>query len=107
MPWPDSDRPKPIRYDQDTWLVMRNSAVLPAAIITRQRTADGVEYFRAVSFDLDPEQRLLIGRSASLSGADNLVRYKVVPPRVASPKDGFQRNHGELPPDELPHSRRA
>ena len=90
-----SDRPKPIRYDHNTWLVMRLDPVLPAAIITRQKNADGVEYFRAVTWDLNPENRLLIGRSATLSGADNLVRYPVPRPPVASPKDGNQWTHGD------------
>jgi len=71
-----SDRPKPIRYDVDTWIVIRADPAIPAAIITRQRTADGREYYRAVSWDLDRDKRLLIGRSATLGGADNLVRYR-------------------------------
>jgi len=74
LAWPNSYRPKPVRYDMDTWLVLRADPVLPAAIITRQRTGDGLEYYRAVIWDRDPEARLLIGRSASLGGADNLVR---------------------------------
>jgi len=90
-----SDRPKPIRYDYDTWLVMRLDPVLPAAIITRQKTAEGVEYFRAVTWDLDPENRLLIGRSATLGGADNFVLYNNPRPIVASPRDGYQWTHGE------------
>ena len=97
MAWPNSDRPKPIRYDYDTWLVMRNDPVLPAAIITRQKTADGVEYFRAATWDLEPEKRLLIGRSATLGGADNLVRYKTPRPPIPSTKEGNQDNHGISP----------
>jgi len=73
---------------------MRHDPVLPAAIITRQKTAEGVEYFRAVTWDLEPENRRLIGRNATLGGADNLVRYKVPQPPVASPKDGNQWTHG-------------
>ena len=98
MALPKSDRPKPIRYDFNTWLVMRLDPVLPAAIITRQKTAEGVEYFRAVTWELDPEKRLLIGRSASLGGADNLVLYKNPRPIVASPRDGYQWTHGEPRP---------
>ena len=87
MALPSSDRPKPIRYDFNTWLVMRNDPVLPAAIVTRQRTAEGAEYFRAVTWELDPEERLLIGRSATLGGADNLVRYPTPLPPVPSAHD--------------------
>jgi len=90
---PNSARPKHLRYDVNTWIVVRADPVLPAAIITRQRTAEGVEYFRAVTWDLDPEQRLLIGRSATLGGADNLVRYPQPTPPVPSAHDVMDRAH--------------
>ena len=94
LAWPNSDRPRPIRYDVNTWIVLRHDPVLPAAIITGRKTAEGIEFFRAVTWDLDPEKRLLIGRSATLGGADNLVRYNNPRPVVASPKDGNQWTHG-------------
>lgn len=72
-------RPKPIRYDADTWLVMRNDPVLPEAIITRQQTPDRREYFRAVTWDLDPRKRMLIGRYPDLQSADEAVNYPVGP----------------------------
>jgi len=97
LAWPNSDRPKPIRFDVDTWVVLRMDPCLPAAIITRQRTVDGREYFRAVTWDLEPDNRLLIGRSATLGGADNLVKYPVPRPPVASPREGNQWTHGEPP----------
>ena len=87
-----SDRPKPIRYDVDTWIVIRADPAIPAAIITRQRTADGREYYRAVSWDLDRDKRLLIGRSATLGGADNLVRYPHPVPPVPSAHDVLDRS---------------
>jgi len=88
----NSDRPKPIRFDADTWIVIRADPAIPAAIITRQRTADGGEYYRAVSWDLDRDKRLLIGRSATLGGADNLVRYPNPVPPVPSPHDLMGRS---------------
>lgn len=87
MPWPPP-RPKPIRYDVDTWVVMRDDPVLPAAIISRQRAREGVEYFRAVTWDLDPAKRLLIGRYASLGAADDAVRY--LPPDIPGAPRGRQ-----------------
>jgi len=87
-----SDRPKPIRYDADTWIVIRADPAIPAAIITRQRTAAGREYYRAVSWDLDRDKRLLIGRSATLGGADNLVRYPHPVPPVPSAHDVMDRS---------------
>jgi hypothetical protein len=76
--------PKPIRYDVDTWLIMRNDPVLPKAIITRQ-TQDGREYYRVVTWDLDPAQRTLVGRYASLEEANAAVRYDLPAPSAALP----------------------
>lgn len=70
--------PPPIRIDQDTWVCLRANPVLPAAIITRQH-AQGREYFRAVSWDLDPEERHLIGRYASLGEANDAVLLRTRP----------------------------
>jgi hypothetical protein len=80
-------RPKPIRYDIDTWLIMRGDPVLPAAIITRQHTADGHEYFRVVTWDLDPAERLLVGRRGSLLEADALVLHKHPDPVTPHPDE--------------------
>ena len=66
--------PPPIRYDRDTWICMRGDPVLPAAIIPRQRAGER-EYFRAVTWDLDPARRLLIGRYPSLELANEAVLY--------------------------------
>jgi len=70
-------RPRPIRYDHDTWLVMRNDPVLPAAIIQRLRDPAAREFFILVGWDLDPVGRRMIGRYASLAEADDAVRYTV------------------------------
>ena len=66
--------PKPIRYDQDTWLCMRDDPVLPAAIITRQQR-DRREYFRVVTWALEPGERRLVGRYATLEAANDAVSY--------------------------------
>jgi hypothetical protein len=38
------DRPKPIRYNRDTWLVMRDDKVLPKAVIKRFTDRKGVDH---------------------------------------------------------------
>jgi hypothetical protein len=73
-------KPRPIRFDHDTWLIMRNSPVLPAAIIQRLRDPAGREFFVVVSWDLNPDGRRMIGRYATLEDADGAVRYVVPPP---------------------------
>jgi hypothetical protein len=73
-------RPRPIRYDHDTWLIMRNSPVLPAAVILRLRDPGGHEFFVVVSWDLDPDNRRMIGRYGTLEDADGAVRYELPAP---------------------------
>ena len=68
-------RPRPIRFDHDTWLIMRNDPVLPAAVIQRLREPNGHEFFVVVTWDLDPDGRRMIGRYATLEDADSAVRY--------------------------------
>jgi hypothetical protein len=70
-------RPRPIRYDHDTWLVMRNDPVLPAAVIQRLRDPREREFFIVVTWDLDPRGRRMVGRYATLNYADDAVRYVV------------------------------
>jgi hypothetical protein len=77
-------RPRPIRYDVDTWLVMRNDPVLPAAVILRLRNPDGSEFFVAITWDLDPGKRRLVGRYRSLDDADRAVLYTVPTPTVGA-----------------------
>jgi hypothetical protein len=68
--------PKPIRYDVDTWLVMRNDPILPKAIIRRfVHTETGREYYRVVTWDLESKKRNLIGRYPSLEDANVAVLY--------------------------------
>lgn len=68
--------PTPIRYDIDTWLVVRNDPAIPKAIIRRFVHRDtGRDYYRVVTWDLDPEKRKLIGRYKSLDEANAAVLY--------------------------------
>jgi hypothetical protein len=80
-------RPRPIRYNTDTWLVMRNDPVLPAAVIIRLRNPDGSEFFVAVRWDLYPEKRRLVGRFGSLREADASVLFQVPRPVVGAPEE--------------------
>ncbi|HEY1531822.1 MAG TPA: hypothetical protein VGF80_13460 [Galbitalea sp.] len=73
-------RPRPIRFEHDVWLIMRNDPVLPAAIIQRLRDPNGREFFVVLSWGLDPKERRMIGRYATLEDADSAVRYVVPPP---------------------------
>lgn len=73
-------RPRPIRFDHDTWLIMRNDPVLPAAIIQRLRDPNGREFFVVVAWDLEPDGRRMIGRYATLEDADSAVRYTLPAP---------------------------
>jgi hypothetical protein len=67
---------KPIRYDRDTWLVMRNDAVLPKAVIQRFTDRKGVDKYLLVQWDLDPSKRRLMAVCESLERADGLVLYE-------------------------------
>ena len=74
--------PWPIRYDTDTWLCMRNDPVLPRAIIKRvqvidNRTSQRVEKYRAVTWDLDPSKRMLIGYFTDVGSANDAVRFDI------------------------------
>jgi hypothetical protein len=67
--------PHPIRYDRDTWLVMRDDNVLPKAVIQRFRDRRGVDKYLLVQWDLDPAKRRLMVVCDSLEKADRLVLY--------------------------------
>ena len=74
--------PWPIRYDTDTWLCMRNDPVLPRAIIKRVHVTDNrtglkVIKFRAVTWDLDPKKRMLIGYFNDVGEANDAVRFDI------------------------------
>jgi hypothetical protein len=68
-------RPKPIRYDLDTWLIMRTDPVIPKAVVQRVRDKDGGDRYLLFKWDLDPVKRQLMNVCASLDRAESLVRY--------------------------------
>ncbi|WP_431030709.1 hypothetical protein [Plantibacter sp. RU18] len=67
-------RPRPIRYDVDTWFVMRNDPEIPKAIIERRRDAAGGDVFLVSRWSLDAAERVLMSVQPSLEKADLLVR---------------------------------
>ena len=67
-------RPKPIRYDVDSWLVMRNDPVIPKAVVLRVHHREGDRYL-LFRWDLDPQKRHLMNVVDSLERADELVLY--------------------------------
>ena len=83
-------RRRPIRYDVDTWLVMRNDPVLPAAVVLRLRNPDRGEFFVTVTWDLDPENRRMLGRYATLQDADTAVLYTPATPIVPHPNEDME-----------------
>lgn len=74
---PIASRPKPIRFDLDLWLVMRNDPAVPKAVIQRVRHKDGVDRYLLFRWDLDPARRRLMSVCDTLEHADDLVRYEV------------------------------
>lgn len=72
-------RPKPIRYDRDTWLVMRDNPVLPKAVIRRYTDKSGTDQYLVIRWDLDPAECRLMAVCDSLERADDLVRYDNTP----------------------------
>lgn len=69
--------PKPLRVDQDLWLVMRSDPVIPKAGIQRLRDKDGVERYLLIKWDVDPTKRVLMGVHDSLEKANEMVLYDV------------------------------
>ena len=67
--------PRPIRYDRDTWLVMRDDKVLPKAIIHRYTDKRGRDQYLVIRWDLDPAERRLMAVCESLERADELVLW--------------------------------
>jgi hypothetical protein len=84
--------PKPIRYDRDTWLCMRQDPVLPKGIIRRVMVVDNetghrIEKYRATTWDLDPAARMLIGYYDDLGSANESVLWEIRIPEVGLPPD--------------------
>ncbi|HWH25134.1 MAG TPA: hypothetical protein VNT53_00610 [Pseudolysinimonas sp.] len=77
----------------DTWLVMRSDPVLPAAIILRLRNPDGSDFFVTVRWDLNSENRRMIGRYRTLQEADAAVLYDHPSPIVPVPGEEKESLH--------------
>jgi len=78
-----SHLPKPIRYDGDTWLCMRNDPVVPKAIIRRFRDVKRGAVFLVIRWALDPAEQQLMASAPSLERANELVRFD--PPKGTAP----------------------
>jgi hypothetical protein len=72
-------RTKPIRFDLDTWLIMRSDPVMPKAVIQRVRHKDGTDRYLLFKWDLDPTKRRLMNVCDTLDNAESLVRYDALP----------------------------
>jgi hypothetical protein len=79
-------RPRPIRFDVDTWLCLRNDPVHPKAIIERRRDGRGDDVFFVLRWDLDPGARVLMGTTPTLERADLMVRWDL--PSKRDGRDG-------------------
>ncbi|NNC10713.1 hypothetical protein HII28_02270 [Planctomonas sp. JC2975] len=73
--------PRPIRFDVDTWIVMRNDKVLPKAVIQRVHHRQGDRYL-LFRWDIDPQKRQLMNVVDSLEKANDLVLYDPTPTGV-------------------------
>lgn len=70
---------KPIRYDADTWLCVRNDPALPKAIIRRFRDAKRGDVYLVIKWDIDPAKQVLMASAPTLERANELVRYDPTP----------------------------
>lgn len=75
--------PRPIRFDVDTWLCMRNDPVLPKAVIQRVHHRDGGDRYLVFRWDMDPAKRQLMNVCDSLEKANELVRFDPPAPDAA------------------------
>lgn len=74
-----SGKPKPIRYDADTWIVMRNDKVIPKAVIQRVHGRDNAgDRYMVFSWDpVDTTKRRVMGVKDSLEDANEFVMFDV------------------------------
>ena len=70
-----SSLPKPIRFDGDTWLCMRNDPAVPKTIIRRYRDVKRGDVYLVVKWALDPADQQLMSSAPSLEAANALVRF--------------------------------
>jgi hypothetical protein len=80
------NRPKPIRYDVDTWLCMRNDPEHPKAVIERRRDGRGDDVFLVSRWHISPSSRTLMGTAPTLERADLMVRWDL--PQKRDGRDG-------------------
>lgn len=66
---------RPIRYDVDTWYVIRNDPAHPKAVIHRRRDGQGGDVFFVSRWALDPSEQVLMGTAPTLERADAMVRW--------------------------------
>lgn len=65
----------PIRISVDEWVVVRNNPRFPKALIRRIDPGLPTAHYRVVTFELEPSQRLLLGRYRTLEAANDSVLY--------------------------------
>jgi hypothetical protein len=82
-PLSSSHLPKPIRFDGDTWLCMRNDPTAPKAIIRRFRDVKHGAVFLVIRWALDPVEQQIMASAPSLERANELVRFD--PPKGTAP----------------------
>ena len=70
---------KPIRYDADTWLCIRNDPSHPKAIIRRFRNVKRGDVYLVIKWDVDPAKQVLMASATTLERANELVRYDPTP----------------------------
>lgn len=91
-----STLPKPIRFDGDTWLCMRNDPAVPKAIIRRYRDIKRGDVYLVVKWALDPADQQLMSSATSLEAANELVRFD--PPASSAPAfAGYPHRQGGGP----------
>ncbi|AWB96242.1 hypothetical protein DCE93_11765 [Agromyces badenianii] len=89
-----SSLPKPIRFDGDTWVCVRNDPATPKAIIRRYRDVKRGDVFLVVKWALDPAEQQLMASAPSLDAANDLVRFD--PPAGSAPSfAGYPHRSGE------------
>lgn len=79
-------RPRPIRFDVDTWVCVRNDPTHPKAVIHRRRDGRGEDVFFVSRWALDPSGYVLMGTAPTLERADAMVRWDL--PSKSDGRDG-------------------
>lgn len=65
----------PIRISVHEWVIIRNNRRSPKALIRRVDPESPTEHYRVVTFELDPAERMLLGRYRTLDAANDSVLY--------------------------------